>query len=116
MKQNLETKEMSQGHPALGRETENMKERRVHERKDVRWVARIMLSDVSLNCIVLDLSLGGARVGVGDRFQGHQRVQLELEKIASLNAEVVWRGIGIIGLRFTNDPVFIERTLGPFLR
>jgi PilZ domain len=97
------------------REAELMTERRAHERRDVQWSARIVVPEGALTCTVYDLSLGGARVRLLAQLQKNQRVRLDFEKIASLNADVVWLGIGMVGIRFTDDPAYIARSLGPLL-
>ena len=94
--------------------TENT-ERRSYERKNVQWSARRVLPEGALPCSVYDLSLGGARVRLVAQLQKGQKVRLDIEKLASLSAEVVWLGIGMIGIRFIDDPAFISRTLAPFM-
>jgi PilZ domain len=89
--------------------------RQAAERKNVFWKARLVLPEGAINCVVYDLSMGGARVHLVAQLQREQRVRLDIEKLSPLNAEVVWLGIGMIGIRFTDDPAFIGRTLGPLL-
>jgi len=100
---------------AAEQEAEAMMERRAYERRNVQWSARIVLPEGAFACTVYDLSLGGARVRLVAQLQKNQRVRLDLEKIATLNAEVVWLGIGMVGIRFTDDAAYIGRTLGPLL-
>jgi hypothetical protein len=92
-----------------------MKEHRAYVRKNVRWNACIVMPEGVLACVVNDLSLGGARVGLETWLQKKRRVRLEIEKRISFNADVVWRGIGMVGLRFTDDPSYITGTIGPLL-
>ncbi|MDE2229670.1 MAG: PilZ domain-containing protein [Alphaproteobacteria bacterium] len=97
------------------REAREMEERRAYERKNVFWAARLVLPEGAINCVVYDLSMGGARVRLVAQLQKQQRVRLDIEKLSPLNAEVIWLGIGMVGIRFTDDPTFIGRTLGPLL-
>jgi len=90
-------------------------DRRAFERKNVFWKARLVLPEGAINCVVYDLSMGGARVRLVAQMQKQQRVRLDIDKLSPLNAEVMWLGIGMIGIRFTDDPAFIGRTLGPLL-
>jgi len=99
----------------LEREAEHMNQRRAHERKNAQWKGSIVLSEGALNCVVNDLSLGGARVGLVGWLRKKRHVRLDIEKNASFNADVVWHGIGMVGLRFTDDPAYIAGTLGPLL-
>ncbi|HZL59385.1 MAG TPA: PilZ domain-containing protein [Stellaceae bacterium] len=90
-------------------------DRRSHERRNVQWPARLVVPEGPLSCVVYDLSFGGARVRLVATLYKHQRVRLDLDKIAPLNADVVWLGIGMVGIRFTDDPAYIARALGPLL-
>ena len=96
-------------------EAREQDERRAFERKNVFWKARLVLPEGAINCVVYDLSMGGARVRMVAQLQKQQRLRLDIEKLSPLNAEVVWLGIGMVGIRFTDDPAFIGRTLGPLL-
>ncbi len=90
-------------------------ERRVHERKNVQWTARLVLPEGAYSCTVYDLSLGGARVRLVAGLQKFQRVRLDFDMLAPLNADVVWLGIGMVGIRFTDDAAYVARILGPVL-
>lgn len=97
------------------REAREAEDRRAFERKNVFWKARLVLPEGAINCVVYDLSMGGARVRLVAQLQKEQRVRLDIDKLSPLNAEIVWLGIGMVGIRFTDDPAFIGRTLGPLL-
>ena len=90
-------------------------ERRVHERKNVHWSARLVLPEGAYGCTVYDLSLGGARVRLVAELKKFQRVRLDFDMLAPLNADVVWLGIGMVGIRFTDDGAYVARILGPVL-
>jgi len=92
-----------------------MKEHRTHERKNVQWNACIMTPEGALNCIVNNFSLGGARVGLVGWLRKKRHVRLDIEKNVSLHADVAWHGIGMVGLRFTDDPAHVASTLVPLL-
>jgi PilZ domain len=96
-------------------EAREQEDRRAFERRNVFWKARLVLPECAINCVVYDLSMGGARVRLVAQLQKQQRLRLDIEKLSPLNAEVVWLGIGMVGIRFTDDPAFIGRTLGPLL-
>jgi len=90
-------------------------DRRVLERKNVYWAARLVLPEGAYNCTVYDLSLGGARVRLVAELNKFQRVRLDFDKLAPLNADVVWLGIGMVGIRFTDDPAYVSRVLSPLM-
>ena len=99
----------------LENDERSAQERRVHERKNVQWAARLVLPEGAYSCTVYDLSFGGARVRLVAEFKKFQRVRLDFDMLAPLNADVVWLGIGMIGIRFTDDTAYIARILGPVL-
>lgn len=114
-KDNTEFDELWRIRQAAEREAREMENRRAYERKNVFWKARLVLPEGAISCVIYDLSMGGARVRLVAQLQKQQRVRLDIDKLSPLNAEVVWLGIGMIGIRFTDDPAFIGRTLGPLL-
>ncbi|GEM_PF-1639487 len=111
----LEYDELWRIRQAAEREAREAEERRAHERKNIFWQARLVLPEGAINCVVYDLSMGGARVRLVAQLEKQQRVRLDIDKLNPLNAEVVWLGIGMVGIRFIDDPAFIARTLGPLL-
>ena len=57
----------------------------------------------SVRCRILDFSAGGARLAVNEGFEkrlGGREWNLEEPTLGELNALVVWRGSGEIGVRF----------------
>lgn len=99
----------------LENDERSSQERRVHERKNVHWAARLVLPEGAYSCTVYDLSFGGARIRLVAELKKFQRVRLDFDMLAPLNADVVWLGIGMVGIRFTDDTAYIARILGPVL-
>ena len=81
-------------------------------RKRVLWGAQLQISAARFDCIVVDLSLGGARLHFAERIEMGQEVALILDRIGSLRAEVVWQEERSIGVRFTDDPQRIAQLIG----
>ena len=72
----------------------------------------------SIDCIVLNMSPGGAKVKLLKRFAGDgSPVVLHIDRLGGYAGEVVWSEGELIGLRFLKDPQLIaadiERALGP---
>ena len=66
----------------------------------------------SVRCWILDLSAGGARLAVNkesERRLGGTEWNLEEPTLGDLNAQVVWRGSGEIGVRFVIGPKRAQR-------
>jgi hypothetical protein len=85
-------------------------ERREHARKPVLWAARLDTSLGSFDCIVLNLSLGGARLDLSAPIVPRE-VCLVLERYGALRAEVVWQVSDGIGIRFLGGTEEVARVL-----
>ena len=94
-----------------GSEAELVAQRR-SVRKRVLWAARLEVGNKRYDCVVVDLSLGGARLHYSEPVSKGEHVVLVLERIGNLNAEVVWHEERSIGLRFTDDSQHIVQLLG----
>jgi PilZ domain len=91
-------------------------ERRRHKRKPVLWSARVESYAGPADCIILDLSLGGAKIKTSATpVPAHQKVTLVIDRFGALRAEVVWSRMGHMGLRFTDSPDHIAHVVGTTL-
>lgn len=90
---------------------------RRHPRSAVFWSGTVQSGRASIDCIVLNMSPGGAKVKLLKRFTGDgSPVVLHIDRLGGYAAEVVWSEGEMIGLRFLKDPqqiaADIERELG----
>lgn len=85
---------------------------RSNVRKRVLWGAQLQVMSERFDCIVVDLSLGGARLHFPEPIEKGQKVTLILDRIGDLGAEVVWQQERSIGVRFTDDPRHIAQLIG----
>jgi hypothetical protein len=90
-------------------------DRRQHKRKPVLWAARIETREGPCECIILDLSLGGAKVRSPASVVKEQMVTLVIDRFGALNAQVIWARSGKLGLRFVDQPDQIAHVLGATL-
>jgi hypothetical protein len=91
-------------------------ERRRHKRKTVLWSARVESRQGPSDCVILDLSLGGAKIRAsGTPVPARQIVTLVIDRFGALRAEVVWSRMGHMGLRFTDAPDHIAHVVGSTL-
>jgi len=81
-------------------------------RKRVLWAARIDVGGRQHDCVVVDLSLGGAKLDLKAPLAHGDKVTLMLERFGSFRAEVAWREEGSCGLRFVEDPQRIADLIG----
>jgi hypothetical protein len=90
-------------------------DRRIHKRKPVLWAARVETFAGAAECIILDLSLGGAKLRGQAKVAAKQPVTLVIDRFGALRAEVVWARSGHMGLRFTDEPEQVAHILGSTL-
>jgi hypothetical protein len=81
-------------------------------RKRVLWAAKLAHGPARFDCVVVDLSLGGARIYLAQPLGKGEIVTLKLDQMSTLRAEVVWQEGHSIGLRFTDEPQKIVDTIG----
>ena len=81
-------------------------------RKRVLWAAKLAHGAKRYDCVVVDLSLGGARIYLAQPLGQGDLVTLALDRMGTLRAEVVWQEGHSIGLRFTDEPTRIAETIG----
>jgi hypothetical protein len=81
-------------------------------RKRVLWAAQLQVSSKRYDCIVVDLSLGGARLHFAEPIEKGEKVVLLLDRVGNFGAEVIWQQERSIGVRFTDDPQHIAQRIG----
>jgi hypothetical protein len=63
--------------------------------------------------VVLNVSLGGAKVVVKEYFAALAPVVLTIDRFGDLASTVIWQHGGELGLRFDDDPEVIARRISP---
>lgn len=90
---------------------------RRHLRSAVFWSGVMQAGRESIDCIVLNMSAGGAKVKLLSRFaHDGSPVVLHIDRMGGYAGEVMWSEGDLIGLRFLKDPkaiqADIDRALG----
>ena len=84
-------------------------------RKRVLWAAKLAHGAKRYDCVVVDLSLGGARIYLAQPLGKGERVTLTLDRLGALRAEIVWQEGHSIGLCFVDEPQKIAKMIGACL-
>ncbi|MGH7090217.1 MAG: PilZ domain-containing protein [Stellaceae bacterium] len=81
-------------------------ERRQYPRVGVAWLATLKAGLGVFDCMVIDVSKGGAKLAFTDPFPsgGSGAATLDLGTRGVLRAEIVWRRTMYCGLRFLDAP------------
>jgi len=90
-------------------------DRREHKRYDVLRSAMVKGARGHMECMVINLSLGGAKVMLMGTICLDPNVTLVIDEIGTFHADVVWQRQEFAGLRFTDQAAYLERTLGAIL-
>jgi len=78
---------------------------RRHPRSAVFWSGEVQAGRESLDCIVLNMSPGGAKLKLLGRFVSDgSPVVLHIDRMGGYAAEIIWSEGDTMGLRFLNDP------------
>ena len=88
---------------------------RQFRRKAVIWGAKLETEQGLLDCIMLDLSLGGARLRCSRPIALLEPATLVLDKFGKFPSEVVWTTPTEIGLQFTETPEQVASRFGDIL-
>ena len=86
--------------------------RRLFPRAAIIWAARFVTATASHDCVLLNISAGGARLRSRFPPEIGVRGRLIIDRCGSFDAEIVWvqgRHIGA-GLRFQGTPADVTRT------
>lgn len=85
---------------------------RQFRRKAVIWGAKLETGQGLLDCIMLDLSLGGARLRCDCQLELGKPATLMLDKFGAFPAEVVWATASEVGVQFNEAPAKVAERFG----
>jgi len=78
--------------------------RRKHSRNSVLFKAKILFENQSIDCEILDISAGGARVRGERQLEHGLSVILNLDPFGEIPCEIAWqKGINL-GIKFQGNP------------
>ena len=84
-------------------ETNGGAERRVHERTPVLFHASLSGDDRVVECLVLNMSLGGSKVEIKDPSGSWSKVRLGIPGLYTFNGDVVWQSGTELGIQFADE-------------
>ena len=88
---------------------------RSHARRLVLLSGAVYVENRPIQCRVLDISAGGARVRVDHQFDHDNRLALMIYRFGEFPVEVAWEKDVDLGIMFIDDPNEIERIIGHIL-
>lgn len=84
-------------------------------RRSVLWPGTLKCSHGQLDCTILNMSLGGAKVALGQERDCAGAVTLFGDRFDGLKATVTWQRGRVVGLQFKAEPGEVARVLGDLL-
>jgi hypothetical protein len=92
-------------------------ERRRHQRAGVMMMATLRAGRRFFDCMVLDLSSGGAKLAFGEEIvlPLGDPVALIIGQIGTFRAQSVWQRTTFTGIRFLDPPEVVALALGEML-
>ena len=88
------------------------KEFRRFRRKSVILASELETTHGTMQCVTLDLSLGGARIRIEGKLAPLEQVTLILTKFGRFAAQVAWRNATEAGLQFSDSPEQVLERFG----
>lgn len=86
-------------------------ERRAHPRARVLWSGTLSANGHVADGIVLDVSVGGAKVAVNEPFTTAGDISLRIPRFGVFRGNVVWRKENVMGVRFRDDPRLVSEIM-----
>jgi hypothetical protein len=94
-----------------------LRDRRRHDRVGVSWLATLRLASGMFECLIINLSPGGAKI----KLSGHvtllpgEGASLVVGKFGTFRADAVWRRADCVGLSFRDPPETVTAAFGKVL-
>ncbi len=87
------------------------KDQRRFRRRATLFSGRVIDTDRSVEVVVLDVSVNGAKLRVPEAFTCNRYIDLEIGRLGKFPARVVWEREGRLGLQFTEPPEKVAKRL-----
>ena len=90
-------------------------DRRVHRRIGVMWMATLRSAGNYYDCMVIDLSCGGAKLALSAPVTLAASISLEIGAYGAFAASVMWQRTTYAGIRFDAAPATIAASFADIL-
>lgn len=93
-------------------EEKDGKDRRRFHRSTVVWAGELVTESSVVDCVVLNISVNGAKVQLSKPYQGSDTVTLKMPRFGDFEGDVVWRSGNSVGVKFRTDPKIVATIIG----
>ncbi len=87
-------------------------DRRRHIRRSTILRGTLHIDARDIDCVILDLSVGGAKIMIREPVYSGARTTLRIDRVGAFSADVVWTSDEFCGLLFTGDNFTISEKIG----
>ena len=87
-------------------------DRRRYRRTAVLWSARLATGAREIECAILNVSAGGAKIRIREHVRLHTPVTLNIDRFGDFRGEGVWRHDRELGIRFSEEAPWVAAVLG----
>ena len=84
---------------------------RTTDRKSVSFTTVVQVNDRSVECDILDISTGGAKIKLKTKAERGEKISLQIEPIGLFTANIMWNRNGVIGIKFEDDPARVAEVI-----
>jgi hypothetical protein len=91
------------------------RDRRRYPRTAVLWPGRIAAEGAKADCLVLNLSAGGAKIRTAGPVGLDAKLTVSIGQFGEFCGTVVWKAKDLLGVRFTDDAIEVGERLGATL-
>ena len=90
-------------------------DRRGHHRIITPCAGELLLGPLRFPCAVVDISAGGAQLGLGEQIAALSPATLRIVGHGALHCRVIWNRAGRTGVRFLHDAAWVKARMGTLL-
>jgi hypothetical protein len=83
-------------------------ERRQHKRIALLHSASLREGERSVDCVIRDISMSGARIIIERRLAQQRELVLDIAGVGGLNGRLVWQRADEAGIRFIEEPATVK--------
>jgi len=88
-----------------------MNKQRKYSREKYSFSVDLISENVSENCQLIDISVGGCKVCASHRINKGVPVKLLIKNFGQLDGEIIWNSQKNMGIRFKNNPETVGEML-----
>ena len=88
---------------------------RRYARTTVLWTGTLVCGELQFECVVVNISAGGALLRVEGASSCTSPVRIENPRLGSLNGKIIWRKANELGIAFDDEPEVVAEAIGKAL-